>query len=148
MAIFFMSVKQYFSMDDGTTIDDLKNKIRRFCEDRDWDQYHNAKDLAIGIITESSELLEYFRFKTNEEVEQLFKNPKKKSEMSEELADIFHFVLRLAQYLRGEKGKLRANSNLKVWRRPPILPQRRRGWHHPTGRRRSPAGPAPPPAPP
>ena len=84
-------------MDNSTTIDDLKKKVRKFCEDRDWDQFHNAKDLAIGIITESSELLEHFRFKTNEEVEQFFKNPKKKNEISEELADIVFFVLRLAQ---------------------------------------------------
>ena len=54
-------------MDDKTTINDLKERIRLFCEERDWDRYHNAKDLAIGIITEAAELLEHFRFKSNEE---------------------------------------------------------------------------------
>jgi hypothetical protein len=42
-------------MDDKTTIQELKDKVRKFCEDRDWDKYHNPKDLAIGIITEASE---------------------------------------------------------------------------------------------
>ena len=52
-------------MDKNTTIQELKEKVRMFCEKRDWDQYHNAKDLSIGIITESSELLEFFRFKNH-----------------------------------------------------------------------------------
>jgi len=65
-------------MDQKTTIEDLKKKVQSFCETRDWDQYHNAKDLAIGIITEASELLEHFRFKNEKEIEQFFRNPKKK----------------------------------------------------------------------
>lgn len=83
-------------MDNKTTIQELKDKVKKFCEDRDWDQYHNAKDLAIGIVTESSELLEKFRFKSEKEIEYLL-NSSKKSEISEELADVLYFVLRLAQ---------------------------------------------------
>ncbi|HLC50022.1 MAG TPA: nucleotide pyrophosphohydrolase [Candidatus Nanoarchaeia archaeon] len=82
-------------MDSKTTVDNLKNKVKEFSEDRDWDKFHNPKDLAIGIITESSELLEHFRFKSNEESEIIIKT--KKGEISEELSDIFYFVLRLAQ---------------------------------------------------
>ena len=83
--------------DSETTLQDLKEKVRLFCQDRDWDQYHNPKDLAIGIITESSELLEHFRFKSEEEVELFLKDAQKKKEISEELADVLYFVLRLAQ---------------------------------------------------
>lgn len=84
-------------MESKTNIYELKEKIKQFCQERDWDQYHNPKDLAIGIITESAELLEHFRFKNEAEVEAMLKNPEKKTEVSEELADIFYFVLRLAQ---------------------------------------------------
>ncbi len=84
-------------MDDKTTIHELKVKIKKFCEDRDWDQYHGAKDLAIGIITESSELLEHFRFKSQNEIEEMFKDGEKKDNISEEMADIMYFLLRLAQ---------------------------------------------------
>ena len=84
-------------MDNKTNIQDLKEKIKKFCEDRDWDQYHNAKDLAIGIITESSELLEHFRFKSEKQIEELFNSPEKKGKISEEMADILYFLLRLAQ---------------------------------------------------
>ena len=82
-------------MDNKTTIQELKEKVKKFCEDRDWDKYHNPKDLAIGIITEASELLEHFRFKSEEDIKQILKS--KKQEVSEELADVLYFVLRLAQ---------------------------------------------------
>ena len=85
------------NMDGEATIQELKNKVKKFCEDRDWNKYHNAKDLAIGIITESSELLEYFRFKSEKEIEEIFNSPEKKEKISEEVVDILYFLLRLAQ---------------------------------------------------
>ena len=84
-------------MDDKINIKQLKEMVKIFCEERDWDQYHNAKDLAIGIITESSELLEHFRFKSGTEVDDLFKEKFKKDEVSEELADVLFFILRFAE---------------------------------------------------
>ena len=71
--------------------------VRRFSEERDWDQFHNAKDLTIGIVTEASELLETFRFKTEQEVEDMFKDDTQAKSVRDELADIFYFALRLAQ---------------------------------------------------
>ena len=56
-------------MDSETKINELKEKVKKFSEERDWNQYHNPKDLAIGIITEASELLEHFRFKSEKEAE-------------------------------------------------------------------------------
>ena len=84
-------------MDTKTNIHELKEKIKKFCEERDWDKYHNAKDLAIGVITEASELLEHFRFKSDKEISEMFKNPDKKQEISEEMSDVLYFLLRLAQ---------------------------------------------------
>ena len=85
------------NVDNKTTVSQLKDKVKKFCEDRDWNKYHNAKDLAIGIITESSELLEYFRFKSEKEIEEIFNSPEKKEKISEEVVDILYFLLRLAQ---------------------------------------------------
>ena len=84
-------------MDHKTNIQELKDRIKKFCEERDWGQYHNAKELAIGIVTEASELLEHFRFKSEKEIDAMFNSKDKREELSEELADIFYFVLRLAQ---------------------------------------------------
>ncbi len=82
--------------DNQTTIKELKEKIRYFCELREWDQFHNAKELTIGIITEASELLQYFRFKSEDEVDAMFHNSRKQ-ELTEEMADILFFLIRLAQ---------------------------------------------------
>src|SRR3989344_7200811 len=84
-------------MDNHTTIQELKEKVKNFGEGRDWDQYHNAKDLAIGIITEASEILQHFRFKSEEQVDELFQDKSKKQEISEEIIDVLVFILRLAQ---------------------------------------------------
>jgi len=83
-------------LDKETNIQTLKQKVRDFAEARDWDEFHNAKDLAIGIITESSELLEHFRFKNEKEVEELFFASESRKEISEEMADVMIFLLRLA----------------------------------------------------
>ncbi len=85
-------------MDDKTaSIHDAKELARAFCEARDWDQFHNPKDLAIGISTEASELLERFRFKTPDECTSILKDPRFSEGIREELADVFYFVLRFAQ---------------------------------------------------
>ena len=79
------------------TINEAMELVKRFCEERDWDQFHNPKDLAIGISTEASELLELMRFKTPEECKGLLSDPKYSEKIRDELADVFYFVLRFAQ---------------------------------------------------
>lgn len=84
-------------MDSVTKLQELKDKVQKFCEDRDWDQYHNPKELAVGLIIEAAELLEHFRFKSEQEMHDLIASPQKKEEISDEMADILYFLLRLAQ---------------------------------------------------
>lgn len=83
--------------DEQTTVQELKNKIQEFCELRDWNQFHNPKDLAIGISTEANELLDIFRFKSEKEIKELFIEDKKRKHIGEELADTMFFILRFAQ---------------------------------------------------
>jgi NTP pyrophosphatase (non-canonical NTP hydrolase) len=84
--------------DDSTiTIADLKEQVRQFCEARDWDQYHNAKDLAIGVSTEAGELLDLFRFKSLDEVEAMFQDAGEREDIEDEAADVLLFLLRLGQ---------------------------------------------------
>lgn len=66
----------------------LTDKIKLFNQDRDWEQFHNAKDLAIALNIESSELLELFLWKRDQDI-----NVEK---VKEELADIFTYALNLA----------------------------------------------------
>jgi len=79
------------------TIDELASKVKAFCEARDWDQFHGPKDLAIGVITEASELLEHFRFQSEEQAMAILKDPKQREDIEDELADVLFFLLRFSQ---------------------------------------------------
>ena len=79
--------------DATATVADLKALIRRFVSDRDWDQYHFPKDLAIGLSIEAAELLEHFRFRINEECAERLQNPDLRREVGHELADVLYFAL-------------------------------------------------------
>lgn len=83
--------------DDQTLISELKVKIKQFCEVRDWDQFHGAKELVVALIIEAGELLEHFRWKTPKEVEKMFSNEGKREEIGDEMADVLYFLLRLSQ---------------------------------------------------
>ena len=104
-------------MDNKTTIQELKLRVKKHCEDRDWDQFHNAKELAIALSLESAEVLDLFRYKSTEEVEKMLKVPEKKLELSEELADVLYLVFRISQLydidLSSEFNKKMAKNELK-----------------------------------
>lgn len=84
-------------MDDAVTIGALKQKIKEFCKDRDWDRFHTPKDLAIGLATEASELLELFRFVNDEEQNRLLQDRPSRQAMADELIDSLYFILRFAE---------------------------------------------------
>ncbi len=68
--------------------EELKSKIKQFSIERDWDQFHNGKDLAIALSIEASELQEAFLWKNSEDV--------KIEKVREELADIFNYAILIA----------------------------------------------------
>lgn len=69
--------------------EEIKRALLEFRNERDWEQFHNSKDLALAISIESAELLELFLWKKADEV-----NSEK---VKEELADIFSFAYLLAE---------------------------------------------------
>ncbi len=83
--------------DDQTKMAELKEEVKKFCEIRDWDQFHNPKDLAVAVITEASELMEIFRFKSDEECEEMLRDGLKREKIADELSDVLYFILRFAQ---------------------------------------------------
>lgn len=64
------------------------DKIKIFNKDRDWEQFHNPKDLAIALNIESSELLELFLWKRGEDLDI--------EKLKDELADVFTYAFNLA----------------------------------------------------
>ena len=71
-----------------TDIELILEELRRFNLERDWDQFHNGKDLAIGLAIEASELLEAFLWKSPEDANQ--------DRIREELADVLNYAFQLA----------------------------------------------------
>ncbi len=70
--------------------DKIVQKLRAFNNNRDWDQYHNIKDLATAIGIEASELQELFLWKKEDELNVLLEA--KRDKIEEEVADIFLFL--------------------------------------------------------
>ena len=71
-----------------TDIEEITLKLRQFNQERDWDQFHNGKDLAIALSLEASELLECFLWKTPEDA--------KTEKIREELADVLNYAFQMA----------------------------------------------------
>ncbi len=79
------------------SFEELQQSIRKFCDDRDWDQFHNPKDLSISLSLEASEVLEHFQWMSEEDMRNLSKQ--KIAETGDELADVLYWVLLLANKL-------------------------------------------------
>lgn len=69
-------------------LDELRNSIVRFTQERDWDQFHNGKDLALALSIEAAELNEAFLWKNANDVNI--------DKVKEELADIFNYAILIA----------------------------------------------------
>lgn len=69
-------------------LEEIKAALIKFNTERDWDQFHNTKDLAVALNVEAGELLELFLWKQAEEAD--------KEKVKEELADVFAFAFLLA----------------------------------------------------
>jgi NTP pyrophosphatase (non-canonical NTP hydrolase) len=77
---------------------ELLEMIREFNKERDWDQYHSPKNLAISISIEAGELLENFQWE-DKSLNQIKEDKAILKRVSEELADIFIYSLNLADKL-------------------------------------------------
>lgn len=78
-------------------VNQLTKRILDFINDRDWNQFHNPKDLALSLVLESAEVMEHFQWKNNEEIQEYIKS--NKDEVGEELADVLYWVLLMSHDL-------------------------------------------------
>lgn len=70
-------------------------RIRGFCDAREWSQFHDPKNLAISLQLEASEVLELFQWTKNN-----LGKPGKEQEIADELADVFYWIILLANYYK------------------------------------------------
>ena len=88
-------------MEGGARIPDglafLRDALRRFAAERDWDQYHSPKNLAAALCVEAAELLEHFQWLTEDASKSL--SIETLSKVNEEMADVLLYLVRLADKL-------------------------------------------------
>jgi len=78
-------------------IQELTDKILKFRNDRDWQKFHNYKDMALGLSLEASEVMEHFQWKNQEEAEEYLKTHKE--DLADELSDVLYWVLLMSHDL-------------------------------------------------
>src|SRR5437667_12741998 len=71
----------------------LRDALRRFAAERDWDQYHSPKNLAAALCVEAAELLEHFQWLTEDASKSL--SSETLSKVNEEMADVLLYLVRL-----------------------------------------------------
>src|SRR5947209_5862888 len=86
--------------DADTTLESLRSRIHTFVRDRDWERFHNPKDLAAAIAIEAAELMELCLWKDLSEIADLVKDRDHRKALEEELADIIILSLSLANRLQ------------------------------------------------
>jgi len=75
----------------------LRDKLRAFAEERDWDQFHSPKNLSMALMVEAAELMEHFQWLT--EAQSAGLSAENKQAAGEELADILLYLVRLSDRL-------------------------------------------------
>ena len=77
----------------------LQSEIAAFVAEREWEPFHQPKDLVLSIIVECGELLELFQWRKNQEIELLLKDCDYRESVSKEMADVFIYLIALTNRL-------------------------------------------------
>jgi NTP pyrophosphatase (non-canonical NTP hydrolase) len=78
---------------------DIQHKLRKFAEERNWEQFHSPKNLSMALAAEAAELLEIFQWLTEEQSKDIINSKKEIAQVKEEIADVFIYLVRLADKL-------------------------------------------------
>lgn len=86
--------------DQNETIQQLRDLVTAFVDEREWQPYHDAKNLSMSIAIEAAELMEHFQWSRTDQLEELLHDEKKSEEIRDEIADIFCYLLSLTNDLK------------------------------------------------
>ena len=78
-------------------LDELVRQIREFVDERDWEQFHSPKNLAMALVVEAAELVETFQWMTEEDSSNL--NDRDRRRAAEEMADVMTYLIRISDQL-------------------------------------------------
>ena len=85
--------------DSQTTVAELRRLVNEFVDARDWHQFHSPKNLSMSLAIEAAELMEHFQWLSTEDSWQIVEQPEQHSQVADELADVFCYVLAMANEL-------------------------------------------------
>lgn len=85
--------------DETTTVAELRRLLTEFVAEREWQAYHDPKNLSMSIAIEAAELMEHFQWVRSEQLDDLRADAKAMAAIREELADVTAYVLALANAL-------------------------------------------------
>lgn len=85
--------------DSRTTLADVRSLVAEFVAERQWQKFHDPKNLSMAIAVEAAELMEHFQWARSEQLDELLADPARRREISDEIADIACFLLALANRL-------------------------------------------------
>ena len=85
--------------DDVTTVAQLREIVRCFVDERDWQQFHSPKNLSMALSIEAAELMEHFQWITTEKSRLVGTDPERLRAVGEELADVLCYALAIANEL-------------------------------------------------
>jgi len=92
-----LSSCEVFPMTDPTVnLEEIKRRVWKFAEERDWPQFHSPKNLSMALAAESGELMEHFLWCSPEESRTAFADPEKAAKIREELADVVIYAIQFA----------------------------------------------------
>jgi dCTP diphosphatase len=77
------------------SLDQLRQRINAFVDERDWSQFHSPKNLAMAMIVEAGEVVEHFQWMTEQDSRNL--DVETKEQVGQELSDTFVYLLRIAE---------------------------------------------------
>ena len=92
-----MGSSQSAGLDDQTSVQQLRETVRQFVEERDWNQFHAPKNLSMALAIEAGELMEHFQWITPEASRDL--EPAALHDVGEELADVLCYLIAIANEL-------------------------------------------------
>jgi len=99
--------------DKQTTVSDLKNLIDQFSKERNWHSSENAKNLAMAMVVESSELLEIFQWVHSDDAYGLKDDEAKFEHLKEEIADVFWYLTRICNHYGIDLSEAVADKKIK-----------------------------------
>ena len=97
-------------MSEPLDLEKVRDYLRDFAAERDWDQFHTPKNLAMALAGEAGELLEIFQWLTPEESARVMEDQTRAQAVGDELTDVLQYAVRLADVLGVDLSEV-------VWRK-------------------------------